>query len=163
MSREIWNFSVTNTHADTLGTIHGYLNNPWINLISEREERDRERNKALIPGFSVHMYTHAVFLTLSTTLSQNPNDFVTKRVCVSLVIRRAAAASASVYGRGSMVRRSAQIKQTSKQLLVQRCGLTSGLKTAPTACTIPPPPKPVHVDFKNACAENPPAKEEQNM
>jgi hypothetical protein len=62
-----------------------------------------------------------------------------------------------------MVRRSAQIKQTSKQLLVQRCGLTSGRKTAPTACTSPPPPKSVNVDFKNACAENLPAKEQQNI
>jgi hypothetical protein len=58
---------------------------------------------------------------------------------------------------------SARIKQTSKQLFVQRCGFTSVRKTAPTAWTSPPPPKPVNVDFKNTCDENPTAKEQQNM
>ncbi len=96
---------------------------------------------------------------LSSTLSHHPNTRHKKSVHVSLVIRRVVAVSASVYGRGSMSRR-AQIKQTSKQLLVQRCGLTRDRKTTPTTCTSPPPAKPVNVDFKNVCTENPPTKEQ---
>jgi hypothetical protein len=50
-----------------------FRNTPWILLISEGERREKERESArarkkdstLMPGFSVHMYTRALFRTHS--------------------------------------------------------------------------------------------------
>ena len=62
--------------------------------MEERRERDRERERdsTLIPGFSVHVYTDARFLTLSNILSHHTDtEGECVCVCVLLLKRRAAA------------------------------------------------------------------------
>ena len=58
-------------------------------LIYGREERkrqrERERDSTLIPGFSVHMYTDALFLTLSNILSHH-TDTEGECVCVCVCV-----------------------------------------------------------------------------
>ena len=58
---------------------------------------------------------------------------------------------------------SVQIRQTSKELVVQRGAQQRPQGRSKTACTSPPPPKSVLVDFKNACAPNSSATTQHNM
>jgi hypothetical protein len=77
-SREIWNCSFTNTHADTL------RNNPRIIQISEREDRMRERDT-----HTRHWYQDfplcALIRTLSSTLSHHTKTKETASVCVCVL------------------------------------------------------------------------------
>jgi hypothetical protein len=89
------------------------LYNPPIILISGRE---RKRDKALIPGFSVHiMHARALLFTPSNKLSRHTN---TEGECVCLCV---------------------------------------------VVCVVDKPTVTVHVDFKNVCDQNPPAKAQQKM
>jgi hypothetical protein len=58
---------------------------------------------------------------------------------------------------------SVQIRKTSKELVVQRGAHQRSQGRSKTACTSPPPPKSVLVDFKNACAQNSSATAQHNM
>jgi hypothetical protein len=64
-------------------------------------------------------------------------------VCVCDCLKIEQPPRASVYGRVNWSNIRVHIWQTSTQVVVQRCGLTSDRK----ACTSPPPTKSVHVDF----------------
>ena len=79
-SREIWNCSFTNTHADTL------RNNPRIIQISEREDRMRERDT-----HTRHWYQdfplYALIRTLSSTLSHHTKTKETASVCVCAIYK----------------------------------------------------------------------------
>ena len=120
---------MTNTDADT------FRNNPWImNLIVIRDkETKRERDSTVIPGFFVHMHTRAHFLTPSHKLS-HPNTqegwvcvYVrSPRVLACVIAERARSRRARQFmGRVPWPDIRVQIREKSKQVVVQRCGLTS--------------------------------------
>jgi hypothetical protein len=141
-------------------------------LISERNEsmrqtereRERERDSTLIPGFCVHMYTRAPLLTRSKTFSHQQTR---RRMCVSdyYCLKGEQPPRAPVYGRGSLPDSRVRITQTYK---ASRCAMLWAHQRPPDpprppACTRPPPPKSVLVDFRNACAENSPGRAPKNM
>jgi hypothetical protein len=72
--------------------------------------------------------------------------------------------SASAHGRGELAKQPreylANIKASGCAALRAHQRPRGRFKTA---CTSPPPTKSVHVDFKHACARNPPASAQQNM
>ena len=104
-----------------------------MNIIVTRDkETERQREWTLIPGFFVHMNTRAHFLKQSHKLS-HPN---TKRMCVCVCVRarrvcfviaeRASSRRARQFmGRVPWPDIRVQIRETSKQVVVRRCGLTS--------------------------------------
>ena len=85
-------------------------------------------------------------------------------VCVCDCLKSEQPPSASAYGRGELANQPranlANIKATGCAALRAHQRPRGRSKTA---CTSPPPTKSVHVDFKNACARNPPARARQNM
>ena len=85
-------------------------------------------------------------------------------VCVCDCLKSEQPPSASAYGRGELA------KQPRAYLANIKASGCAALRAhqrprgrSKTACTSPPPTKSVHVDFKNACARNPPARAQQTM
>ena len=83
----------------------------------------------MIPGFFVHMNTRAEF---SETITQTFTPKHTRRMCLCVCSRALCVLVLLLKGRAAAERVSlwapyirVQIRETSKQVLMQRCGLTS--------------------------------------
>ena len=86
------------------------------------------------------------------------------RVCVRVLLLKASSCRARQFMSGvPWAEISVQIRKTSKELVVQRGAQQRPQGRSKTACTSPPPPTSVLVDFKNACAPNSSATTQHNM
>ncbi len=124
---------VTNTHADT------FRNNPWImNLIVRKEtkrQRERDNSDTDTKIFRAHEYPSIHALTFSNNHTKSHIQTHKKNVCVCVFARdrvclyyckRASSRRARQFmGRVPWPDIRVQIRKTSKQVVVLRCGLTS--------------------------------------
>jgi hypothetical protein len=86
------------------------------------------------------------------------------RVCVRVLLLKASSCRARQFMSGvPRAEISVQIRKTSNELVVQRGAQQRPQGRSKTACTSPPPPTSVLVDFKNACAPNSSATTQHNM
>ncbi len=121
-----------------------------MNNVTRDKETERERDSTLIPAFIVHIYTRAHFLTQSQThsLPNTQEECVCVRACTPMLVllfkRRAVSELVSLLVPWPDIR--VQIRQTSKEVVVQRCGLTSDLKVSPRPVHETTPTKSVLVD-----------------